>query len=56
MDIKIDIDYDKADARLCLRERVGIRILLVIFRMVFPAKYDHQIDKAFAPLDKLLGD
>lgn len=56
MDIKIEINQDQANTHLSLRERVGIRILLVVFRIIFPAKYDHQIDSALKPLDKVLGD
>lgn len=56
MNLTIDIDKDLADTRLSLRERVAIKILLVIFRIVLPCKYDHQIAKALAPLGQLIGD
>lgn len=55
MKVQIDIDHDEAARAFTLRERAAIQILLIIFRMVLPAKYDHQVNAAFEPLDGLIN-
>ena len=44
-DFKIDIDLEEAERKLTIRERVGVYLLFSMFRMVYPAKYQHQVDK-----------
>lgn len=53
---EIDIDEDKASRKLSLREKVAIRLLMVIFGMIYPAKHSHQTKEAFAPLLELLNN
>lgn len=55
MNIKIDIDQNEAARTLTLRERISIHILLLIFRWIVPARYDHQVDKALAPINEMLA-
>lgn len=54
MNNQIEIDKDESVRPLTLRERAGIQIMLVIFRLIFPAKYEHQVKSALAPLFELL--
>ncbi|MCW5548891.1 MAG: hypothetical protein KIT44_07995 [Opitutaceae bacterium] len=54
MKIHIDIDKDEAARPFTLRERCGLHILLIIFRMIYPTRFDHQIDSALAPLAELI--
>jgi hypothetical protein len=53
MNITIDVDPAKQHAPLSLREKCGIRILILLFAIIFPAKYSHQIKTP--ELDELLG-
>jgi hypothetical protein len=55
MNITIDIDQNEARRELTLRERVAIHLLLVAFRWIVPAKYDHQVNRALAPIVELLA-
>ena len=43
--LKIEIDEAEAYRKMTLREKAGIYILFTIFRMIYPAKYSHQLDK-----------
>ena len=54
MNTQIETDKDEAVRPLTYRERVGIQLLLVIFRMVYPFKYEHQVKAALTPLYELL--
>lgn len=54
MNTSIEIDPELARKNLSIREKAGICILLVIFRMVFPAKYEHQMKASLAPLFDIL--
>lgn len=54
MKIHIDIDKDEAARPFTLRERCGLHLLLIIFRMIYPTRFDHQIDSALAPLAELI--
>lgn len=40
----IDISPEESQRALTARERVGLALLLVMFRIVFPARYSHQLD------------
>lgn len=55
MNRQIDIDNETSFRPLSLRERAGIHILMLIFRIVFPAKYQHQLNDSLKPLIELLG-
>lgn len=55
MKIEIDIDAEQAHRPLTVRERVSIHVLLVVFRMILPAKYGHQVTTALSPISDLLG-
>lgn len=54
MNTPIEIDKDEALRGLTLRERTGIQLLLVIFRIIYPCRYEHQIKGALAPLYELI--
>jgi hypothetical protein len=45
INLNIDIDEEKKLVKLTWREQAGIRILLIIFGMIYPAKYTHQTEK-----------
>lgn len=48
----IDINPEEAQRTLTVRERVGLALLLVMFRIVFPARYSHQLDN----LDEMFSE
>ncbi len=48
--MNIEIDQDAIQRPLNLRERIAIHILLLIFQMIYPAKYSHQVKNALEPL------
>ena len=54
MNTPIEIDKDEALRPLTLRERTGIQLLLIIFRIVYPVRYEHQVKTALAPLYEVL--
>ena len=54
MSTQIDLDEEKALRPITLREKAAIYILLVVFRMVYPSKFEHQMKQALAPLFELL--
>ena len=54
MNTQIQIDKDESIRPLSLRERTGIQLLLIIFRIVYPARYEHEVKSALAPLYELL--
>ena len=54
MNTHIQIDKEEALRLLTLRERTGIQLLLIIFRIVYPAKYEHEVKNALAPLYEVL--
>ena len=41
----MDIDRELAEKAFTARERIAIRLTLMLIEMVFPAKYTHQFDK-----------
>lgn len=43
----IDLDRELAEKAFTARERVAIRLLLMLVYMVYPGKYGHQFDKFF---------
>jgi hypothetical protein len=45
INLDITIDEEKKLTKLTWREQAGIRILLIVFNMIYPAKYSHQTDK-----------
>lgn len=55
-DFTFDIDESKGAKKLTVREKVAIRILLIIFGIVVPAKHSHQIKAVFEPLMLLLEE
>lgn len=52
MNIQLDMDEEKALKKLTWRERVGIRLLLTVFVMVYPIKYNHQLKELFGDVFK----
>lgn len=50
MDIKIEIDPVESGRKFTRREKAGIKILILIFRIIFPAKFSHQCDNFFNAL------
>lgn len=55
-DFTFDIDEIAAVKKLTLREKVAIRILLIIFGIVVPFKHSHQVKSVLEPLLKLLEE
>lgn len=43
-DTNITIDEERADKALTRRERIGIKVVLLLVGMIWPARYKHQID------------
>ena len=41
----IDIDDDKTMRSISPREMICIKLILLLIGMLYPAKYDHQLDK-----------
>ncbi len=56
IDFKCEIDPEMVNRKLSLREKIAIRLLLMIFGIVYPAKYEHQVKSAFQPLLQLLNE
>lgn len=54
MNTNIQIDKEEAVRQLSLRERTGIQLLLIIFRIIYPARYEHEVKAALAPLYEVL--
>ncbi len=54
MRIEIEINPEIANQPLSRREKICIYILLIIFRLVIPAKYGHQVNAAFDPIGELI--
>lgn len=52
MEFRIEIDEEKAQQKLTFRERQGIRILIIIFTIIYPAKYSHQLKDIFSEIFK----
>jgi hypothetical protein len=50
----IEICPEQANRSFTLRERVAIHILLVLYRLILPAKYSHQVSDALEPIAELL--
>ena len=53
---EIAIDKTEAARPLSLREKMAIYILIVIFRIIVPSKYPHQVDSAMKPLCDLIKE
>lgn len=43
--INLDIDPEELSRQLSVREQVGVYLLLMVFAIVFPLKYSHQLNK-----------
>ena len=54
MNTAIQIDKEEALRHFTLREKIGVQILLLLFKMIYPAKYEHEVKNAFAPLYELI--
>jgi hypothetical protein len=52
MKIEIEVDEDKLQRKLSARERAGIRLLIVIFAIVYPCKWKHELKEVFAEIIK----
>lgn len=50
MKLDIEIDNELASRHLTFRTRLAILILLLIFRILYPAKYSHQVNQVFEPI------
>lgn len=53
MNIQIDVDPEQAQRFLSARERVGLYLLGVMFLIIFPARYSHQMKELFATFSEL---
>ena len=49
-DYTIQIDEEKAARKLSWREKCAIKILMLLFCIVYPARYQHELDKVFREL------
>ena len=54
MNTPIEIDKEEVHRSFSLREKVAIQLLLIIFRIIYPARYEHQVKAALAPLYEVL--
>lgn len=54
MNTHIQIDKEEAIRPLTLREKTGVQLLLIIFRIIYPARYEHEVKNALAPLYEVL--
>lgn len=54
--MKIDIDLESAAKPISKREKIAIWILLLIYGMIMPAKYDHQAQKLTDKIETLLNE
>ena len=52
--MQLEIDTEEVQRPLSRREKVGIWILLLIFRIVMPCKYTHQIDAVVKAIEEKL--
>lgn len=46
----IDMDRAEMERFLTLREKLAIHLLLIVFGLIVPAQYDHQVKKALQPV------
>lgn len=49
-DYTIQIDEEKAARKLSWREKCAIKILMLLFCIVYPARYQHELEKVFREL------
>lgn len=54
MNTNIQIDKEEAIRPLTLRERTGVQILLLIFRIIYQARYEHEVKAALAPIFEVI--
>lgn len=54
MNTPIEIDKEEVQRSFSMREKVAIQLLLIIFRIIYPARYEHQVKTALSPLYELL--
>jgi hypothetical protein len=54
MNTSIQIDKEEAIRPLTLREKIGVQILIIIFRIIYPARYEHEVKAALAPIFELI--
>lgn len=54
MNTHIQIDKEEAIRPLTLREKTGVQLLIIIFRIIYPARYEHEVKNALAPLYEVL--
>lgn len=45
MIMQIEIDNELANRPISNREKIAVFVLLMIFHLILPAKYSHQVDK-----------
>jgi len=50
----IEIDNDKELRSISARERMCIKLIIFLIGMIYPAKYDHQLDKFMASIKEEL--
>lgn len=48
----IDLDRELAEKAITSRERIAIRLLILLVELVYPAKYGHQFDKIMEEIKK----
>lgn len=52
MNISIDVDQEKAQKALTARERLGVYLIYLMFHLIYPARYNHQLKV----IDEMLRD
>ena len=52
----LQIDEMMANKKLSHRERIAINILLIIFAMIYPAKYNHKMEEYMNTIKSLTNE
>ena len=51
----VDVNQDLSQKAFSMRERIAIRLLLLLVELVYPAKYAHQLDKMVENIKTEIG-
>lgn len=52
----IDIDTEKIKFPISAREKIAVYVLLLIFNLIAPAQYKHQVDNVCKELKEMLSE
>lgn len=48
----IDVDTELSQRQFGLREKIAIKLLMLLIEIVYPSKYSHQFDKVIESVKK----